>query len=101
MFSVPVGQVLQRPQHPHRIVSRPHHPAGVLDERLAGFGQRHVVQVAREQRHAELVFELLDALADGRLRAPDTFRRAGERAFFGDGEKVFELQQIHSASPAV
>ena len=64
-------------------------------QRLARFGQRHLVQVAGKQCHAQLVFELLDALADGGLRASDALGRPGKRALFSNGEEVFQLQQVH------
>ena len=70
-----------------------HHAARVVGEHAPGFGQRHLVDVAGEERRADLLLELLDALADGRLRAADALGRARERAFFDDGEKVFELEQ--------
>ena len=53
------------------------------------------MEVAREELAADLFLELLDALADRRLRARDALRRAGEGAFFDDREKVFELEKIH------
>jgi hypothetical protein len=72
-----------------------HHAPGVVGEHAPRFGERDFVHVAREQRCADFFFELLDALADGGLRPAHALRRARERPFLDDGEKVFELQEIH------
>jgi hypothetical protein len=40
-------------------------------------------------------FELLDALAYRRLRTRNALRCPREGAFFNDGEKVLELEEIH------
>ena len=79
----------------HRLVAHAHHAARVFGEELSGRRQAQLRRVAREQRRADRFFELLDALADRRLRAIDTFRRPRERSFVHDRQEMFELQQIH------
>ena len=78
-----------------------HHASRVIGEHSSRFRQRDLVHVAREERRADLVLELLDALTDGRLRAADALGGARKGAFFDDGEEVFELQQIHNARSRV
>jgi hypothetical protein len=53
------------------------------------------VDIAREERRPDFLFELLDALADRGLRPAHSFRCSRERAFFDDCQEVFELEQIH------
>ena len=84
-----------------RLVAQVHHAPRVVGQDAAGLGQRHLVDVARKERRADFFFELLDALADRRLRAAHALGRARERAFFDDGEEVFELQEIHENVPLV
>ena len=89
---------LERPQlrHlPQRVVAHGQQPPGVVGEHAARFGQRHFVDVAREQRRADFFFEPPHALADRRLRPVHAFGRARERAFFDDGEEVLEMQEVH------
>ena len=69
--------------------------ARVVGQDAAGLGQRNLVHVAREERRADFFLELLDALADGRLRAADALGGAGEGALFDDGEEMLELQEVH------
>src|SRR6185369_11398694 len=76
-----------------------HHLARIRQQRLAGFGERDVVEVAREQLAADFFFELLDALADRGLRTRDALRRPREGTLFNDREKVFELEKIHNDPP--
>ena len=82
-----------------RLVAQVDHAPRVVGQHAAGLGQRDLVHVARKERRADFFLELLDALADRRLRAAHALGGARERAFFDDGEKVFELQQIHEPSP--
>ena len=90
--------VPQRPQIAHRIVARAHHLPRVLDEGLARLGQRQLVDAAREQQRAKLLFEFLDALADRGLSPAHPLGRARERSLLDDGEKVLELKEIHGCS---
>jgi hypothetical protein len=88
-------QVLQRAELPHRVVARFHHFAGVGDQRSARLGQRRLVRVPREERRSDFVFELLDALADRRLRAAHSLCGPRESPLLGNGEEVFELEKVH------
>src|SRR4030095_5068634 len=67
----------------------------VVGEEQSGLCRGDVPARSDEERDADFVLELLDALADGRLRATDSLGGARERSFFADGEEVFELEQIH------
>ena len=93
------AEVLQLRHPVRRFVAQTKHLARVVDEHAARLGQRDVGHVAREERHAEGIFELLDALADGRLRAKHALGSAGEAPFFDDSEKMLELEQVHTPSP--
>ena len=68
---------------------------GVVAQHFARVGEGAVARGAVEQHFAELCLELGDGLADGRLGAVQAGRGAGKAALFGDGEKRFELEQIH------
>jgi hypothetical protein len=57
--------------------------------------QRDLVDVTGKERCPDFLFEFLDALADGRLRAADPLGGPREGAFFDDGEEVFELEEVH------
>src|SRR5580765_2007928 len=92
---------LQRSQVAHGIVAGTHHLARVLEQRLPGFRERHVVKIPGEQLAPDLFFELLDALADGRLGTRHALRRARERAFLDDRQKVFELEKVHLSTPVL
>ena len=82
---------------PQRFVAQVHHAASVVGEHAPGLGERDLVHVAGEERRADLLFELLDALTDRRLRPAHALGRARERALFDDGQEMFELQEIHGA----
>src|SRR5262245_16862487 len=86
---------LQRSQVAHRIVAGADHLARVFQQRLPGFRERDVVKIASEQLAPDLFLELLDALADGRLRARHALCRACERTFLDDRQKVLELEKVH------
>ena len=47
---------------------------------------------------AEFLLELLDALANRRLRAAHALGRAREAALLGDGQEVLELEKFHRDS---
>ena len=83
---------LQLGDLPQRLVAQVHHAARVVGEHAAGFGERHLVHVAREEGGAHFLLELLDALTDGRLRPAHALGRARERALFDDRQEMFELQ---------
>ena len=90
----------------HRaFAARPrHHVAGFFGERqqpprigqqpLAGFGRRHVLAGAVEQRLADIVFQPLDLLADGGLGAVDALAGAGETAGIDHRDETAQQFQI-------
>ena len=101
---VPRVQIVQPADVANRVVAELQHLACVVDKRMASFGQRQVGHVAGEQRHADRFLELLHALTDRRLCAMNPFGRAREASLFGNGEKVLQLQQVHtspSGSPRI
>jgi hypothetical protein len=72
--------------------------ARVGQQGLAGRGQPDPAPVAEEQALAELGFQAVDLLADGRLRDRDAVGGAGEVALLGDRHEVGELPQFHKQS---
>jgi hypothetical protein len=68
---------------------------GVAAEQRAGCGERSVARSALEEGFANFLFQLADSVADGRLGAAHAGGGAGEAFFFSDGEKGFELVEIH------
>ena len=67
----------------------------VVAQYFARVGQGAVARGAVQQPLAKFRLELGDRLADSRLRAMQAGGRAREAAFLGDGEKGFQLEQIH------
>ena len=62
---------------------------GVLQEDLAGNGQRHSTAIAIEESGPDLLFKLPDLVRDGGLGEVAAFGRAGEVAKFRDsGERM-------------
>jgi hypothetical protein len=57
--------------------------------------QRHLVVFAGEHREAELLFQLLNLPAQRRLRHVETFSRAAEMQFLGDGHEIAKMSQLH------
>jgi hypothetical protein len=78
-----------------RFVAEMDHAARVVGEHASGLRQRNLVHVAREEWSADLLFELLDALADGWLRAADTLSGASKRPLFDNGQEMLELEEVH------
>jgi hypothetical protein len=61
---------------------------GAFQQQRAGGAQPHAAAVACEQRDAELVLQLLDLAAQGRLRQAQFSRRPADAAGAGDVHKV-------------
>jgi hypothetical protein len=61
----------------------------------AGFGDRHALTMADEQRDAELFLQLSDVAAQRRLRDVQPFGRSRHAGFFGDGDECAEVAEIH------
>src|SRR5262249_46757916 len=58
-------------------------------------GEHDLVHVAREERRADGLLQLLDALAHRGLGATDALGGAGEVALLGHGQEMLELEQVH------
>jgi hypothetical protein len=75
-------------------------PGGGDDHLPAGRQRREALALAHEDRHAELVFELPDLLADARLRRVE--RLCGDRniePMVNDRTQVAELLEVHRSRP--
>jgi len=69
---------------------------GAFQQQRAGGTQPHAAAVAREQRDTELVLQLLDLSAQGRLRQAQFFRRPADAAGAGDVHEVAQLFDVHA-----
>lgn len=108
-FSVNSGSYIAEPTRPmsiwpaslRHVAHHAHGPVGLgegghlFQEHRAGFGEFHAALGAQEKARAELLFERLDLLAQGGLGDAQLFRRAREVQFFGRGDEVTELAEIH------
>ena len=64
----------------------------------SGLGQLRAIGRTIEKRRTGLRFQLLDGISDGRLGAPQSSRRGGKAAFFGNygkSRELIEAQSIH------
>ena len=77
--------------HLVQLVGLRHHLAGVLQHGAANGREAVAVALALDQGHAELGFQLGNAAAEGRLRAPGAVGPAREGAAFGQGNEVAQL----------
>jgi hypothetical protein len=73
------------------------HGAGLDEQPLSGRRQRHPAARALEQGHAELAFELPDALRERRGGDVEPGRRPPEVKLLGDGHEV--AQASHADPP--
>ena len=78
-----------------RALAQVDQPLGVVGQHPPGVGQHAAPARAVEQRPADLVLELLDRLADGRLGPVERLGGGREAALADDGEKGFELKEFH------
>ena len=62
--------------------------AGFLEKRLTGFGELHAALIAREQRDAQILFQLPDLTAEWRLRDVQLLCGSAEVAVLRNGKKV-------------
>ena len=79
-----------------RAAAQVQHLLGVFGENPAGGGQRNAAAEALEQLGAQLLLELADLRADGRLRAVTRLRGLGKALQPDDLEKRVELVEIHN-----
>ena len=63
----------------------------------AGFGEFDAAFRAQEEARAQLLLDGLDLLAQGGLGDTEFFRGAREVQFFGRGDEITELSEIHGA----
>lgn len=68
------------------------------EKKVPGGGQLRPAAGAVEKTHTNLALQAGDVLADRRLREKGFFRSARKAAAFGNGNKEFELTQIHELS---
>ena len=68
-----------------------------FEQQRAGDAEPHAAAVAGEQRNAELVLELLDLPAQGRLRQTQLLRRAADAAGARHPHEVAQFFQFHDA----
>jgi hypothetical protein len=88
--------------------TRGEHPALDLHEDLprmfekqsTGAGQPHPPSVAIEQLDLDLFLELLDLLAERRLRDVEPLCRTREIQLFSDGNEVPQVTQLHPDLPS-
>ena len=71
------------------------HPAGLFEQRRARVGERDAALRAVEQAHAELVLELADLLAHGRLRHVQPLGSAAEVELLRDRYEVPQMAKFH------
>ena len=68
------------------------------DDLAAGGQRREALALANENRHAELIFELTDLLADPRLRREQRLCRGGDvEAMIDDRTEVAQLLQVQGS----
>jgi hypothetical protein len=65
---------------------------------LAGLGEEHAALAALEERHAQLLLEVLHGCGQTRLRDEAARRGLAEMARLGDGDDVLEFGQCHRAT---
>ena len=91
----PAAQLAHRGHRLARLAHRIEHRFGVWAKRLAGLARHEPAADAQEERHAELVLQASDLLADGRLGEVQLVRRGRERAEASGLEEVLDLLEIH------
>src|SRR6476659_6442888 len=69
--------------------------ARTIEENPPRFGQFDPARLAAKQLHIELGFDRLDPLAKRRLLHAEPLRGPRDVPFFGDGDEVPEMSQLH------
>ena len=67
---------------------------GLFQEHPARFRQGDVAFAAFQQAHAEILFQRLDLLREGRLRQMQAQRCPSEAQLLGDGHEIAQLAEI-------
>ena len=65
------------------------------EQRLARLGRGHAVRAAMQELDTEVVFQLLDALGDRRLRQIENLGRLPDRAGLDHGGEIAQLTEFH------
>ena len=79
----------------HRPVQLRQRPPRLRQQHLTGGGELDAALGAAEQRDPQLLLQLPDLQAEGRLRDPEPCRGAGEVELIGDGDEAAELALLH------
>ncbi len=74
---------------------RGEHRPRALEQGVASIGQRHRAARAREQLHAQLLFQRADLLAERWLRHVQAQRGPREVQLFRDGDEIAQVAQLH------
>jgi hypothetical protein len=69
---------------------------GICQKHPSGVSQRHTAVCSRQQLDAELLLQIADLLAEGRLLDMDSFGGTAEVQGVGDGDEVSEVAQLHA-----
>ena len=90
---------LLAPRRPARGGERPidliENHASALEKGSAGVGQLHAARLAAEQLNVQLLLESADLHAERRLLNTQAFRGPGHVPFFGDGDEIAQVAQLH------
>ncbi len=81
-----------------RLVSALENRMGGLQESRTGGGEFDAPAGPRQQRRAELVFQVCDLLAERRLRDVQSLGRAREAALLCERNEVAEVTQLHGST---
>ena len=69
--------------------------AGAIEKGSAGVGQLHAARLAAEQLNVQLLLQGADLHAERRLLDTQAFRGPGDVLFFGDGNEIAQVAQLH------
>jgi len=88
---------LRTPRHICRLVDLGQHQPCLLQEQAPGLAQLDPTIGTLEQACAQLVFQRLYLLAQGRLRDAQHLRGAAEVQLFGNGDEVAQMAKFHAS----
>jgi hypothetical protein len=94
MGSARDGASRQKHRLPRRL-DTPENLSGVLEEDRSGVREAHATRRPHEERHSQLVLQLTDLAAYGRLGDVELPGGAADMALFGDGNEVLDLREAH------
>jgi hypothetical protein len=74
----------------------------VIEKRFSGGGELDPMDAAREQRRADLIFEIADLAAQRGLRGVQPLLGGnGEAAFLRDRHEIAQVPQLHPCTPCL